>query len=200
MVYDHSIVEQAHEIHAIGIYLERYCKDPPSVLVDKIVTRGIVVKLPHSQRDFPTTLKYKRQELGIIDLIGTIYVEEKEKDTHGKMNVSVNLVQKNNFNASQNKNNNKKNKLLQTQIKVDKITTFKKKRNGICYVCNSLDNSVEYCQECKDKKSANMVISGETVGTLGYDNLLPIILLVCCSLDWWLTQVLIFMFVMMFPC
>jgi hypothetical protein len=57
-------------------------------------------------------LKYKRQELGIIDLIGTIDVEEKEKDTHGKMNVSVNLVQKNNFNASQNKNNNKKNKLL----------------------------------------------------------------------------------------
>jgi hypothetical protein len=62
---------------------------------------------------FATSLKHKRKEFSIADLIGSLDVEEKAraKGTRGKGVVrtsSVNVVQKNNSNKSH--NNNKKNK------------------------------------------------------------------------------------------
>ena len=58
---------------------------------------GIISKLPPSWRDFATSLKHKRQEFTIDELIGTLDVEEKAraKDIHGKGVVgasSANLV------------------------------------------------------------------------------------------------------------
>jgi hypothetical protein len=47
---------------------------------------GIIAKLPPSWTDFATTLKHKRQEFSMIELIGSLDVEEREraKDTRGK--------------------------------------------------------------------------------------------------------------------
>jgi hypothetical protein len=46
MVEDHSVVEQAHEIHTKDL---RNCsKKPPCVLPDKFVAGGIISKLPLS--------------------------------------------------------------------------------------------------------------------------------------------------------
>jgi hypothetical protein len=73
----------------------------------------IIAKLPPTLMDFATSLKHKRKEFGIIDLIGSLDVEEKvrAKDTRRKGVVrtsSANVVQKNNSNKSH--NNKKKNK------------------------------------------------------------------------------------------
>jgi hypothetical protein len=61
----------------------------------------IISKLPHSWRDFATTLKHKRNVFSFDVLIATLDVEEKAraKYTHGKAVVgpsSANFVQRGN--------------------------------------------------------------------------------------------------------
>ena len=122
---------------------------------------GIISKLPPFWRDFATSLKHKRQEFSVAGLIGSLDVEEKAraKDTRGKGVVetsNANMVQKkNNFNA----HNKKKNKPPQNQTKTKQTTTFKNKKKGVCFVCESLDHFASQCLNRKGKKSANMVIS-----------------------------------------
>jgi hypothetical protein len=81
-------------------------------LSDKFVASGIITKLPPSWTDFATTLKHKRQEFGMAELIGSLDVEERmrAKDTRGKgvETSSANMVQKKNFNASHNNKNKNK--------------------------------------------------------------------------------------------
>jgi hypothetical protein len=50
------------------------------------VTGGIIAKLPHSWRNFATSLKHKRREFSVLDLIGSLHVEEKPraKDTRAR--------------------------------------------------------------------------------------------------------------------
>jgi hypothetical protein len=47
---------------------------------------GIIAKLPPSQRDFVTSLKHKRQEFSMAELIESLDVEERarEKNNRGK--------------------------------------------------------------------------------------------------------------------
>jgi len=52
-------------------------------------------------------------------------------------------------------------------------------------VCESPDHFASQCPNCKGRKSANMVIS-EAGGTSGYGNLLPTVLSVCYSPEWWI--------------
>jgi hypothetical protein len=69
-----------------------------SVLPDKFVAGGIIAKLPPSWTDFATTLKHKRQEFSVAELIGSLDVEERAraKDTRGNgvETSSANMVQK----------------------------------------------------------------------------------------------------------
>ena len=83
MVDDRSVVEQAHEIQMLAKELENNNCELP----DKFVVGGIIAKLPPSWSDFATSLKHKRQEFSVIDLIGSLGVEEKAraKDNRGKM-------------------------------------------------------------------------------------------------------------------
>ena len=82
MVENRSVVEQAHEIQALANELEYF----PCLLPDKFVVGGIIAKLPPSWGDFATSLKYKRQELSVAELIGSLDVEERAraKDNRGK--------------------------------------------------------------------------------------------------------------------
>jgi len=97
MVNDRPIVEQAHEIQAPAKELEIF----GCVLPDKFVAGCIIAKLPPTWTNFATSLKYKRQEFGISELIGSLNVEEKAraKDVRGKKvsdgSSSAHLVQKN---------------------------------------------------------------------------------------------------------
>src|SRR4051794_14613612 len=68
MSNDRSVIEQAHEIHALAKELEYFS----CVLPDKFVAGGIIAKLPPSWRNFATSLKHKRQEFTVSDLIGTL--------------------------------------------------------------------------------------------------------------------------------
>ena len=49
------------------------------VLPDKFVAGCIIAKLPRAWTNFATSLKYKRQEFDITDLIGSLDVEEKAR-------------------------------------------------------------------------------------------------------------------------
>jgi hypothetical protein len=72
---------------------------------------------------------------------------------------------------------------------------FKKKNKDVgCFVCGSTDHWSSACayrkfkQEKKpvqEKKTTNMFISETGEGTSGYDNLLPIVLSVSHSPEWW---------------
>jgi hypothetical protein len=118
-------------------------------------------------------------------------VEEKAraKDTRRKGVVgtsSANVVQKNNSNKSHN-NNKKKNK-QENPTKTKQTTNFKKKNKGNCFVCGDTGHFTSECENRKwkdNKKSANMVI-GKTAGTSRYGNILPTILSVCYSPEWWI--------------
>jgi hypothetical protein len=82
-------------------------------LHDKFVARAIITKLPHSWRDFATSLKHKRKEFTFDDLIATLDVEEKAraKDTRGKAiagSSSANFVQRANPKFQSNQNKRKK--------------------------------------------------------------------------------------------
>jgi len=85
MVDGRSVVEQAHEVQTLAKELKMF----GCVLPDKFVACCIIAKLPQVWTDFATSLKYKRQEFGIADLIGSLDVEEKAraKNVHGKKTV-----------------------------------------------------------------------------------------------------------------
>ena len=88
MTDERSVVEQAHEIQSIAKELEHFT----CVLPDKFIA-----KLPPSWRNFATSLKHKRHEFSVTDLIGSLHVEEKAraKDTRAQVvegNSSANLV------------------------------------------------------------------------------------------------------------
>jgi hypothetical protein len=79
MVDHRSVVEQAHEFQLIV----RELKQHGHVLPDKFVAGGIITKLPSSWRNFAATLKHKRHQVSIEDLLVGLDVEEKPwaKDT-----------------------------------------------------------------------------------------------------------------------
>ncbi|XP_073360370.1 uncharacterized protein [Aegilops tauschii subsp. strangulata] len=107
MTDDRSVVEQAHEIQSLTKELEHL----NCVLSDKFIAGGIIAKLPPSWRNFAASLKHKRQEFTVVNVIGTLDVEEKAraKDTRARFhegNSSANLVQKRNFQTHKPKNKN----------------------------------------------------------------------------------------------
>jgi hypothetical protein len=92
MVNNRSVVKQAYEALSKG--LEQFL----CVLPDNFVAGDIIAKLISSWRDFAITLKHKRQEFSVAELIGSLDVEERTraKDTCGKdiESFSANRVQK----------------------------------------------------------------------------------------------------------
>jgi hypothetical protein len=155
LVENRPIVEQAHEIQALAKELDQFS----CVLPDKFVAGGIIAKLPLSWMDFATTLKHKRQEFSVADLIGSFDVEERAraKDTRGKgvETYSANMVQKKNSNVSY--NNKKKNK-QQNATKPKQAASFKKKNKGAgCFVCGSTDHWASACPDRKFKQEKNQL-------------------------------------------
>jgi hypothetical protein len=93
MVENRSIVEQAHEFQSLAKELELF----PCPLLDKFVAGGIIAKLPPSWKDFSSSLKHKRQEFNVEELIGTLDVDERAraKDNGKGVETSIaNVVQK----------------------------------------------------------------------------------------------------------
>nr|AAX95300.1 hypothetical protein [Oryza sativa Japonica Group]ABA92639.2 retrotransposon protein, putative, Ty1-copia subclass [Oryza sativa Japonica Group] len=135
----------AHEIQMLAKELENNNCELP----DKFVAGGIIAKLPPSWSDFATSLKHKRQEFSVTDLVSSLGVEEKAraKDNWGK-NIeggsTANLVQKKNPHASHN------NKKVKSDVKPKATTNFKKKgkgkAKGDCFVCGSK------CHTCVQSK------------------------------------------------
>ncbi|KAK3135602.1 hypothetical protein QOZ80_5BG0420890 [Eleusine coracana subsp. coracana] len=127
-----------------------------------------------AELDFATTLKHKRTNISVSDLIASLDVEEKarEKDERSKVNEGntiANMVhQPQQSHGSSGKNKGKNNKPKQT-------TTFKKKNKekGACFVCGSNEHWAKKCPERKGRKppqqkSVNMVTSaGENSGSPG---------------------------------
>jgi hypothetical protein len=107
MVENRSVVEQAHEFEALAKELELF----PCPLPDKFVAGGIIAKLPPSWKDFVTSLKHKRQEFNVEELIGTLYVEERARTKDNGKGVetsTANVVQKRNFRKFNKKKNQNK--------------------------------------------------------------------------------------------
>jgi hypothetical protein len=138
------------------------------VLPDKFVVGAIITKLPHSWRDFATSLKHKRNGFTFDDLIATLDVEEKAraKDTRGKAiagSSSANFVQRGNPKFQNNQNKRKKpSQNPPKDNEVDGPDKKKRKSGGACYTCGSLDQFAAKCPDRKDRKApktANMVVS-----------------------------------------
>jgi hypothetical protein len=106
MVDDRSVVEQAHEIQALVKDLEMHGCELP----DKFVAGCMIAKLPPSWTEFATSLKHKRWEFDVTQLIGTLDVEDKAraKDVKGKKvaegGSSAHVVQKNRHKPQKKKN------------------------------------------------------------------------------------------------
>jgi hypothetical protein len=107
MVENRSVVEQAHEFQALAKELELF----PCPLPDKFVAGGIIAKLSPSWKDFATSLKHKRQEFNMEELIGTLDVEERARTKDNGKGVETstsNVVQKRNFRKFNKKKNQNK--------------------------------------------------------------------------------------------
>jgi hypothetical protein len=58
----------------------------PHVLPDNFVAGAIITKLPHSWRDFATSLKHKRKEFNFDDLMQLLMLKRRrEQRTHVEM-------------------------------------------------------------------------------------------------------------------
>ena len=147
----------------------------------------IIAKLPSSWRNFATTLKHKRQEISVENLIASLDVEEKAraKDTAergGEGQSSANMVQKNHHHG----------KSKSAFNMPTKTTSFKKKKKMMnkaelkCYTCGEPGHFSVDCPDRADKKgkakSVNMVTASNTDG---YGNL-PYVLSVFQSPCWWI--------------
>ena len=109
MTDERPFVQQAHEIQSLAKELEYF----KCVLPDKFVAGGIIAKLPPLWNNFATSLKHKRQEFSVPDLIGTLDVEEKAraKDTCARAvegASTAQIVQKKNFQPNKFQNNKNK--------------------------------------------------------------------------------------------
>jgi hypothetical protein len=80
MVDGKVMVEQAHEIQCMVEKLELL----KIIVPDEFMARVIIAKLPRSWRDFDTTLKHKRTDMSISDLIASLDVEEKAQAKDGR--------------------------------------------------------------------------------------------------------------------
>jgi hypothetical protein len=179
MVDEKIVVTQAHEIQCMVKELALL----KIVVPDEFVAGGIIAKLPHSWRDFATTLKHKRVYMYISDLIASLDVEEKARAKDGRSKgaegqTSANLVHqpqshgKGKGKAKQNQDNNKP----------KQTTTFKKKKKKNkedegCFMCRSPNHWAKKCPNHKqrkpqpEQKTVNMVVSSSGDGTSGYGNL-----------------------------
>ncbi|XP_073357895.1 uncharacterized protein [Aegilops tauschii subsp. strangulata] len=187
MTDDRSVVEQAHEIQSLTKELEHL----NCVLPDKFIAGGIIAKLPPSWRNFATSLKHKRQEFTVVNLMGTLDVEEKArvKDTHARFhegNSSANLVRKRNFHTHKPKNKNYARKgKFDGKYKAPQPVNFKEKKDiykkkGKCHVCGSEEH---WASSCKDRwdmrqnennsKTANVVIGDVDMKDVGSQELHP---------------------------
>ena len=66
-----SVVAQAHEIQCLVKELDML----KITLPDKFVAGGIIAKLPPSWRDFATSLKHKRIDISVSNLIASLDIE-----------------------------------------------------------------------------------------------------------------------------
>src|SRR5664279_1230624 len=192
MTDERSVVEQAHELQSIAKELDQFT----CVLPDKFIAGGIIAKLPPSWRNFATSLKHKRQEFSVMDLIGSLDVEEKarSKDTRARGlegGSSANFVQKKNSQSYKPKNKNKsENKgKYDKKNKPSQSTNFKK-RKGSCHVCGDPNHWAPRCPKRhelreleKSGKTANVVIGDIEMKDNGYGTV-PTILSVCHSPKW----------------
>ena len=184
MVNNRSVVEQAHEIQCIAKELELL----KCALPDKFVAGCIIAKLPPSWRNFATTLKHKRQEISVENLIASLDVEEKarakDNTEKGEGQSSANMVQKKPY--SKNKGNNKP-----SFNKPMKTTTFKKKKminkaDLSCFTCGETGHFSKDCPERADrKKKARQVNTVTASNADGYGNLFTV-LSVFQSPCWWI--------------
>jgi hypothetical protein len=176
-----SVVEQAHEIQCMAKELEHLKIN----LSDKFVAGGIIAKLPPSWRDFATTLKHKRMEISVSDLIAFLDVEEKARAKDGRSKATESQTSANMVQKSHGKGKGKRKKTK------PQPTTFKKKKfkeGQGCFVCGSTDHWAKKCPHRKgrkpEQKTANTVTMAE-VETSGY-NSLPSVFSVFQSTSWWL--------------
>jgi hypothetical protein len=166
-VNNRSVVEQAHEIQILVKKLELLNYSLP----DKFVAGCMIAKLPSSWRNFATSLKHRRQEISVENLIASLDVEEKSQakdatEKGGEDHSSTNMVQKNHPHSEN------KEKAVNRPVKT---TTFKKKKTTkatrACYMCGDEGHFArDYPNRANPKEKASYRSGSKIVDTVTMSN------------------------------
>jgi hypothetical protein len=184
MVDNRSVVEQAHEIQLIVRDLQQHGHN----LSSRFVAGSIIAKLPPTWRGFATSMKHKRQNICVQDLLASLDMEEKARAKDGPPKTfegqsSANFVQY----GGQKKG---KTKVIQT-TNIKKKEKKKLNMSDVeCFIYGKTEHFAKKCTERKGKKnqqaknnSANIVVS--EAKAIGYGNTYTV-LTACHSIEWWI--------------
>ncbi|CAM8968501.1 unnamed protein product [Rhodiola kirilowii] len=150
MVDSRPVMEQFHEIQCIlGQFAQRNLKMDEAISVSSIID-----KLPPAWKDFHRTLKHKKEDISLVELVKELRMEEelrvREKDS---MEVDTNLPKVNVLETSSQKMNKNKGKKRPNEY-VSKGPNKRKhpSKENVCWTCGKAGHFKRDCRVGKGKR------------------------------------------------
>ncbi|XP_077228596.1 uncharacterized protein LOC143861577 [Tasmannia lanceolata] len=119
---------------------------------DRYLSAAIIDKLPPSRKEFEKSLKHRKEELSLEDLLVTFRIEEEHRnrdqnDKESELLSKVNLVETSEKKTNKNPRSHQNKKKMESQncFKSNKKIDKNKKKEG-CFNCGKLGH---YARQCR---------------------------------------------------